>query len=147
MKKIEIYTDGGARGNPGPAGIGVVIKDGPKTIFSYSGHIGQATNNIAEYQAVLKAFDWLVKNRQQLVNFNQVSFYLDSLLIASQLSGRYKIKAPHLGALAAAIKEKERKLPIKVIYYHIARSKNTEADALVNQALDKQALSTSRRIR
>ena len=144
MKEIKIHTDGGARGNPGPAGIGVVVKDGQKTIFSYSGYIGQATNNIAEYRAVLKAFDWLVENRQMLASFSRASCYLDSLLIASQLSGRYKIKAPHLAALAATIKKKEKQLPFKIFYYHIARSKNTEADALVNQALDKKALLTSR---
>jgi ribonuclease HI len=144
VKEIEIYTDGGARGNPGPAGIGIVIKDDKETIFSHRSYIGRATNNIAEYQAVLKAFDWLVKNRHRLANFSRINCYLDSLLIASQLSGHYKIKAPHLATLAAAIKKKEKQLPIRVLYHHIARSKNTEADALVNQALDEEASLASR---
>ncbi len=139
MKKLKVYTDGGARGNPGPAGIGIVIKDGKKTVFSHSDYIGQATNNIAEYQAISKAFDWLIKNRNLLANFDHINFYLDSLLIASQLSGRYKIKAPHLAALAIAIKNKEKQLPAKISYHHIVRAKNTEADVLVNQALDRIA--------
>ena len=138
MKELNIFTDGGARGNPGPAGIGVVIKDGSKTIFSLSAYIGKATNNVAEYQALKKAFDWLTKNKDLISGFDQINCYLDSLLIAAQLSGRYKIKAQHLITIARKIKNKEKALPIRVIYHHISREKNTEADALVNEALDKE---------
>jgi len=137
MKALSVFTDGGARGNPGPAGIGVVIKDGKKTIFSHSGYIGQATNNIAEYRALQKAFDWLTDNQSFLTKFDHINCYLDSLLIASQLSGYYKIKAPHLVVLAADIKNKEKNLPIKVTYHHITRTNNHESDSLVNQALDE----------
>jgi len=138
MKELNVFTDGGARGNPGPAGIGVVIKDGSKTIFSLSAYIGKATNNVAEYQALKKAFDWLTKNKNLVLGFDQINCYLDSLLIAAQMSGRYKIKAKHLITLAQKIKNRERSLPVKVIYHHIPREKNTEADTLVNEALDKE---------
>ncbi|MDD3679571.1 MAG: ribonuclease HI family protein [Candidatus Shapirobacteria bacterium] len=137
MKNLNVFTDGGARGNPGPAGIGIIIKAGQKTIFSHSGYIGQATNNVAEYQALIKAFDWLEKNGQEVAKFNQINCYLDSLLIVAQLSGRYKIKAPHLASLVMIIKNKEEKLPVEIFYHHIPREKNSEADELVNQALDK----------
>ena len=66
MKALSVFTDGGARGNPGPAGIGVVIKDGKKTVFSCSAYIGQATNNEAEYRALKKAFEWLDQNHSLL---------------------------------------------------------------------------------
>jgi ribonuclease HI len=136
--KITIFTDGGARGNPGPAGIGVVIKKDKQTIFSHSGHIGQATNNIAEYQAINKALEWLENHPDQIKGAEEINCYLDSLLVVSQLSGKYKIKAPHLVPLAAAIKAKEKKLKIKITYHHIPRWQNIEADTLVNQALDRQ---------
>ncbi|KUK84118.1 MAG: Ribonuclease H [Microgenomates bacterium 39_6] len=137
MKTLEIFTDGGARGNPGPAGIGVIIKNNKKTIFSHSGYIGQATNNEAEYEALKKAFDWLDQNHSLITDCDQIICYLDSLLIVSQLSGRYKIKAANLAGLANKIKKIEKELPITVSYRHIPRSKNQQADALVNQALDK----------
>jgi ribonuclease HI len=136
MKILKIFTDGGSRGNPGPAGIGVVIKDNKKTVFSCSDYIGRATNNEAEYQALEKAFDWLDQNHPLVAKFDQIICYLDSLLIASQLSGRYKIKAANLAGFAAKIKKIEKKLPAPVSYRHVPRSKNWQADALVNQALD-----------
>lgn len=137
MKTLSVFTDGGARGNPGPAGIGVIIKDGSKTIFSYSAYIGRATNNEAEYLALEKAFSWLKQNRSLVEKFTQIDCYLDSLLIVSQLSGRYKIKAANLIGIVTKIKNMEKDLPVKVAYHHIPRSKNQEADTLVNQALDK----------
>ncbi|MGI6278307.1 MAG: ribonuclease HI family protein [Patescibacteria group bacterium] len=137
MKILKIFTDGGARGNPGPAGIGVIVKDNKKTIFSHSAYIGRATNNEAEYEALKKAFDWLDQNHPLIASFDQIICYLDSLLIASQLSGRYKIKAANLAVFAAKIKKIEKKLPTAVSYRHVPRSKNWQADALVNQALDK----------
>lgn len=137
MKALNVFTDGGARGNPGPAGIGVVIKDGKKTIFSWSAYIGQATNNEAEYCALKKAFEWLDQNHSLLKQFNRLNCHLDSLLIVSQLSGRYKIKAANLVRFVTEIKDIEKNLPVKVHYRHIPRNKNFQADALVNQALDK----------
>lgn len=134
--KLAVFTDGGARGNPGPAGIGVVIKNDNQTVFSYGGYIGKTTNNVAEYQALKTAFEWLENNPDQLSGIEKIDCFLDSLLIASQLSGKYKIKAPHLAKIASAIKEKERQLGIKVTYQHIPREQNSQADALVNQALD-----------
>lgn len=137
MNSLNVFTDGGARGNPGPAGIGVIIKDRQKTIFSYCAYIGQATNNEAEYRALEKAFDWLSQNRSLLAGFDCLNCYLDSLLVVSQLSGRYKIKAINLMNFITKIKNIEKSLSIEVFYHYIPRNKNQEADALVNQALDE----------
>ncbi|MDD3531759.1 MAG: ribonuclease HI family protein [Candidatus Shapirobacteria bacterium] len=139
MKILNIFTDGGARGNPGPAGIGVVVKDGKKTIFSCSTYLGQTTNNEAEYHALKRAFEWLNKNQTLVKSFDQINCYLDSLLVVSQMSGRYKVKAANLMGFITKIKNTEKILPVKVVYHHIGRNKNQEADALVNQALDRAA--------
>lgn len=137
MSKIEIFTDGGARGNPGPAAVGFVVKKDGRVIHRHGETIGRATNNVAEYTAVLKAMQWLKINNSiiQSVN-NSIIFYLDSKLVVEQLSGRYKIKNPNLKALWCQIKILESNLKVKIIYQNIQRSLNTMADSLVNEALD-----------
>ena len=131
-KKLEIYTDGGSRGNPGPAGIGVVIWHGNELVGTYAKYIGEATNNQAEYQAVLYALEQAKRLRAE-----QIDIYLDSELAVSQLNRQFKIKDPDLGSLFV----KCWNLMIgfkKVKFHHIPREKNREADKLVNKAIDKR---------
>ncbi|MFA5052215.1 MAG: ribonuclease HI family protein [Patescibacteria group bacterium] len=130
-KHLEIYTDGGARGNPGPAGIGVVIWSGHSLIGTYKRYIGEATNNQAEYQAVLLGLE-----QAQRMGAEELEFYLDSELLVGQLSRKFKIKNPELGSLF--VKAWNIMLGFKkVSFQHIPREKNHEADKLVNQAIDE----------
>ena len=136
---FNIFTDGGARGNPGPAATGWIIKnsDGEKVGFGKK-YLGKATNNVAEYQAVLGAYEWLVSNQTKLAGVSRFNFYLDSRLVVFQLRGQFKIKAKHLMPLIAEIKRKEKVISIPVFYYLVPRDRNKEADGLVNEVLDKR---------
>jgi len=138
---LNIFTDGGARGNPGPAAIGWVIKknNGERIAFGQK-YLGKATNNVAEYQAVLGAYQWLVTNQNKLAAVSKINFYMDSQLAVSQLRGQFKIKAKHLMPLIAEVKRKERAINLPIFYYLIPRDKNREADKLVNETLDKRML-------
>ena len=129
--KLIIYTDGGARNNPGPAGIGVVAYDEQKNrIFQISKYIGNATNNQAEYQAVLagikKAFELKAK---------ELIFYLDSELVVKQLNREYKVKNKDLASLFVQIYNVILDFK-KVTFQHIPREMNKEADRLVNEAIN-----------
>jgi len=139
MERIIVYTDGGARGNPGPAAIGVVIKDTQgRTIKSYGELIGEATNNEAEYQAVIfalqkiKALFGKKKTRYLAVEIN-----LDSELTARQLNGEYRIEEERLFPLF--IKVWNLKMDFgEVKFQHVPRERNKEADSLVNEALNEK---------
>jgi ribonuclease HI len=136
--KLVIHTDGGARGNPGPAGIGVVIKDETGLIiFQHGAYIGEATNNFAEYQALIVAL-----RKAKELGASQAHVFMDSELIVRQMHGKYKIKEPSLQRLAAEVFQLQKHFQ-RVIFTHVARQRNKEADALVNQAID-QALLTER---
>jgi ribonuclease HI len=131
--KIKIFTDGGARGNPGPAAIGIVIKDeNGRLLKSIGESIGRATNNQAEYQAVIRALDYVVSE----IGEAEIEIFLDSQLVACQLNGEYKIKNPGLKPLFYRVREQVMKLGGKVSFIHIPREKNKEADLLLNQVLD-----------
>lgn len=137
---ITINTDGGSRGNPGPAAYGFVVKDDGKTIYSENGFLGVATNNQAEYTAVLKAYEWLTNDKWQMTNAKLgIQFILDSELVVRQLSGIYKIKDAKIKEYVKDIKEYEKKLEVPVIYNSVRREENKEADALVNQSLDENS--------
>ena len=130
--KLTIYTDGGARGNPGPAGIGAVLKDeNIETVATVSEFIGEATNNQAEYRAVIAA----LKKAKQL-GANEVDLYLDSELVCEQLNQKYRIKNKELAPLFVQIWNLGIGLK-KATYKHIPREQNKEADRLVNLAIDK----------
>ena len=132
MSAFSIYTDGGARGNPGPAAIGAVIKDEQgRKVHSFGRTIGAATNNVAEYRAVIAALEWLKEQPRP----DKVSFYSDSSLIVHQIRGEWKIKEAHLKQLAERVRQLENGLT--VAYSVIPREQNSQADALVNRALDK----------
>jgi ribonuclease HI len=137
MYSITVFCDGGARGNPGPAAIGVYIEDKNKEeIISIGKKIGNATNNVAEYSAIVEAFDWLIKKSSELKNVSKVYFKLDSQLAYSQLCGLYKVKNAVMRELIFKIREREAILEKEIIYSHIPREENKKADLLVNLALD-----------
>ena len=137
MRKVTIFTDGGARGNPGPAAIGVQYLDEKKAVLGeLSEYIGEATNNVAEYAAVKRALEHLPQIFDD-TKAVQVTFYLDSQLVERQLNGVYKIKDQNLKTYADAIKVLERECA-SIEYNHVRRAENKEADRLVNEALDAQ---------
>jgi ribonuclease HI len=132
---IIIHTDGGARGNPGPAACAFVVDIGDKNIMKGSSYLGKATNNHAEYHGVLLAADWLSKN-YKTYRENKVTFYLDSELVARQLSGIYKVKNKNLNEIFLQIKDLLKNIDLTIFYKHIPREKNLIADSLVNKELD-----------
>ena len=136
--KIEIYTDGGARGNPGPAALGVVIKKEGQTIKKYAKFIGEATNNEAEYEAVIFALKKikLLFGKNKAKNM-EIKVHLDSELVVQQLNHCYKIKEESLQPLF--IKVWNLMLDFKkVTFHHIRRKANQEADSLVNEILNEK---------
>ncbi len=133
MSPVTIYTDGGARGNPGPAAAGVFIIDGEKKI-EVKAYLGDPiTNNWAEYEAVVLA---LGKAHELLLRGRDLDFKLDSQLVVEQLKGNWKIKEPELKKQA----QKVRDLLVgfgAVTFTYVPRADNKEADRLVNEALDQ----------
>ena len=133
-KNIEFYCDGGARGNPGPAAIGVVIKINTKTIKTISQTIGDTTNNVAEYQALVAALQYCAD--QQQLQDHKIKVFMDALLVVKQVMGEYKIKSTHLKPLLAKVKFLTAKFALPVVFQTVPREQNKEADFLVNKALD-----------
>jgi len=132
MNKLIIYTDGGARGNPGPAGIGVAIYDAERRLVAeISEFLGVATNNQAEYQALIAAF-----RKAQALNAATLEFYLDSELIVRQLNREYKVKNKDLASLFLTIHNLSLNFK-KITYTHIPREENAIADKLANEAMDR----------
>jgi ribonuclease HI len=131
-----INTDGGARGNPGPSAIGVVVQDqSGKIIHEISRYTGHGTNNEAEYQAFIDSIEWLA-SAQIDTRPEKVIWRLDSQLVVSQLNKTWKIKEARLLALAQQIWQKLDALPYSFEIIYVPRAQNSAADALVNQALD-----------
>lgn len=128
-----IHTDGGSRGNPGPAAIGVVIETAnAQKIHAFGKTIGVATNNIAEYQAVVAALEWLISSEKR----GDFHFFLDSQLVVNQLNGIWKIKDANLRGKIILIRQLEATLNCQIKYVAVPREQNTAADRLVNLALD-----------
>ena len=142
--KLIIYTDGGARGNPGPAAVGVVIQQERKILAQFGKRIGKTTNNVAEYTGVIEALAWLKNNPmnpaspagRQLTDQPIIQFFLDSNLVVNQLNGSFKIKDANLRLLLAKIRTLEQEINGEIHYTHIPREQNAQADLLVNGALD-----------
>lgn len=132
---IKMYTDGGSRGNPGPAGIGIWIETLNK---KYGEYIGEGTNNVAEYQALIQG----LKKLKQLLGKEktkqyEVECYLDSELVVKQLNHEYKLKEEYIQKNFIEIWNLMLDFQ-KVTFHHIMREKNKIADSLVNQALDEK---------
>jgi ribonuclease HI len=132
MKKIIIHTDGGARGNPGPAGIGAVLSDeNGEVIKELSKYIGKATNNQAEYQALVLALEE-AKN----IGAKEIDVFMDSELIVKQMNHEYKVKNKDLAPLFIKVYNLTLSFP-KISFKHVRRENNKRADELVNLAIDK----------
>ena len=132
-KKIIIFSDGGARGNPGPAGIGAVLYDSKKQVLAkISKYIGEATNNQAEYQALITA----LKKAKELGG-QELDVFLDSELVVKQLNREYKVKNKELAPLFLEVYNLSLNFS-KITFTHVYRESNKEADRLVNEALDKK---------
>lgn len=140
MKKIIIYIDGGARANPGPAGIGVVFSNEKGQIIKrYSQFLGQATNNEAEYQALISALKkFKALFGKKLAKSSELTIYSDSELLIKQMKGEYKVVNPKIQALFLQAWNLRIDFQ-KVKFKFIPRTKNKEADRLVNEALDKES--------
>lgn len=147
---FKIWTDGGARGNPGPAGIGVRIleidsNNQEQPVAELSQYLGTATNNQAEYQALIEGLRWLVDSLEtvgQSINMVKLELYTDSELMAYQIQGRYRVKNAELRPLYDQVIGQLQVFKSYVIE-PIRREKNQVADKLVNQAID-QALSQTK---
>lgn len=135
---ISINTDGGARGNPGPAACAVVIKENNKIIFEKGYYLGETTNNVAEYSAVYFAYKWLKEN----LYFQKkctINFYMDSQLVVNQLTGKYKIKNIKLKNISLKIKEIESHFFPRPNYNFVYRERNKDADRILNKVLDEKS--------
>lgn len=131
LKRLIIYTDGVARGNPGKAGIGVVIKDEKGNILEeISEYIGRTTNNVAEYKAFITSLSAAEKYGPE-----QIEIFSDSELMVRQIKGVYRVRDEKLLALFREVLRLKGKFP-QVVITHVTRDKNKEADALANRAVD-----------
>jgi ribonuclease HI len=135
--KLIAFTDGASRGNPGEAAIGIVIKSEDKTtIETHKKYLGTATNNIAEYTALLVCVE-TIKNSETL-KCTDLVVNTDSELMTRQMNGEYKVKDAGLKVLFQKVKSALGSAPFKFSIRHIPRSLNKEADALANEVLDSQ---------
>jgi ribonuclease H / adenosylcobalamin/alpha-ribazole phosphatase len=130
--KAKLSTDGGARGNPGPAAYGYVLEADDGTVLDAHGEaIGFATNNVAEYRALVAGLERAVE-----LGVDELEVVSDSELVVKQMRGEYKVKNEALAELKAEADALARRLP-KVIYTAVRREHNELADRLVNEALDR----------
>ena len=124
--------DGGARGNPGPAGIGVLLEDDQGRRDEFYGYLGSATNNVAEYTALLVLLHHSIAR-----GATRLTIHSDSELLVKQMRGEYRVKNPRLQQLHAAAKRLMLKIP-QVTLQHVRREENRDADRLANQAMDER---------
>lgn len=131
--RLVVRTDGGSRGNPGPAGIGVVLEraETKEVLETHAVYLGVTTNNQAEYKAVLLALE-----RAEALGATEVEVVADSELLVKQANGEYRVKNPGLQPLFARLKMLEQAFH-RVTYTHVRRAYNKAADALANQAMDE----------
>ncbi len=148
---LRVFTDGGARGNPGPAAAGFVVFEESGNLrekrgkpfdrlrkkFARGKYLGVATNNVAEYTAVVEALSYL-RSLSDLRDLSRVEFFLDSNLVVNQLNGLFKVKDGKLRELLLKVRDLEQELsPAEVSYSYIPREQNRVADRLVNETLDR----------
>lgn len=137
---IHIYTDGGSRGNPGPAALGVYIVKDQTPLVSFGKTLGVTTNNIAEYSAAVAALSWILEHKEVLAPDEEIFFYADSQLLISQITGVYKVKSAPLQQLLITFHHLAKEIAHPIHYKHIPREQNTLADKQVNLALDNAPL-------
>jgi ribonuclease HI len=132
-KQLILYADGGARGNPGPAGAGACLEDGEgRVVAKIHKYLGKTTNNVAEYSALLLGLHEALKHHP-----HSLKIRLDSQLVVRQLEGSYQVKQPHLKELYQEVRTLLEKFPHYEIE-HIPREQNELADELANQAMDEK---------
>ncbi len=132
MTHVKVFIDGAARNNPGPAGIGISIEKDGKPFKEYHGYLGETTNNIAEYSALLTALEHLVK-----LKIHSADFFSDSELLVKQINGQYRVKNEVLiqfHAKATALIRKMKHFSIA----HVRREQNKRADELANMGIDQK---------
>lgn len=143
MKQLFVNTDGGSRGNPGPAAIGVAFFDENGNIIQTDKEcIGVATNNEAEYKAIIRALTMI--QRGGLIPAGEISTMkvvcrLDSLLVVEQINGHWKVKQEHIAKFISEIRALLTDLKLNISFIHIPREQNKMADKLVNEALDAKS--------
>ena len=131
---LVAYIDGGARGNPGPAGFGVRIEEADGTLVEeFAEPIGVATNNVAEYRGLLAALEWAKRHGRRALHVRS-----DSLLLVQQMLGNYKVKHPGLQPLHAKARLLAHEVG-DVTFEHVGRARNAHADRLANTAMDEAA--------
>lgn len=131
MSRVTVSFDGGSRGNPGPAAIGVVLRDDSGTILQEVGEkIGEATNNVAEYKALLRGIELAAS-----LGAREVELLGDSQLVVRQVEGKYKVKSAGIKPLHQEVKRALVRFDSWSIR-HVLRAQNADADRLVNEALD-----------
>jgi ribonuclease HI len=129
---IVAYIDGGARGNPGPAGYGVRIEDEQGTLITeFHGFIGTSTNNVAEYHGLLGALRYAQQHGHRSLRVKS-----DSELLVKQMRGEYRVKHPGLQPLYHEAREIAQGLD-RIVYEHVRREQNKDADRLANTAMDE----------
>lgn len=127
----RIFSDGASRGNPGPSGIGAVIFDAhDKVVHEIAQYVGEVTNNVAEYKALIAALDYCVKHK-----LSPVEILADSQLLIKQLSGEYRVKNEAIKVLYDEVQAHLRHLKVTG-YKHVYREFNKHADKLANQGID-----------
>lgn len=137
METIICYTDGGSRGNPGPAATGVYVTNAAGTpLLEHKTTLGNATNNFAEYQAVATALEVMKAHFGKKTKDLAFELRLDSELVQKQLSGEYQIREPGLVPLFIEIHNQRVESYPNISFVHLPRDQNKEADRLVNEALD-----------
>ena len=132
---LHAFTDGAARGNPGDAGIGIIVNDEQgNTVLSLHGFIGVATNNVAEYTALLTLLE-----RAKDLRCSRLVVHSDSELMVRQLGGRYRVRDRGLKPLHANAVKLIRELPFECTIEHVPREENRDADRLANRGIDERA--------
>jgi ribonuclease HI len=137
---LVAHIDGGARGNPGPAAIGVIVHDAHgKVLFEDGVFIGHGTNNEAEYRALIHLLEMAVSDPQiRNSGAKKLRVCSDSLLVVNQILGLWKIKEPRLRELHGKVMEIKKAVPFELRIRHVPREENKDADRLVNEALDRE---------
>ena len=133
---LQVYTDGGSLNNPGKAASAFVIYKDKTILFKEGKKIGINTNNVAEYQAMIMAWEKIIAliSTRQIATPDKIEFFADSQLMVNQLLGLYKVKNIELKKLFLKIKDLEKKIKTNFTYTHVLREKNSLADSLVKQA-------------
>jgi len=139
---LIVYTDGASRGNPGPSGIGLVIKQNDKVLISKGFKIENTTNNVAEYLALLCAVLLIIREIPK-DSFDSVVFRADSLLLIKQMIGEYKVRDCKLAKLCYAIKQELLQMSKIHSFEHVFREFNFDADKMANAGIDKKIITPS----